>query len=67
MKQTSKVHLSQTEWKELGMFKLLEDTREFFQEHGVNIDDLEMEVDEKGLFLKIEDPKLAMLFKLKQK
>ncbi len=67
MKPTSKVHLSQTEWKELGMFKLLEDTREFFQEHGVNIDDLEMEVDEKGLFLKIEDPKLAMLFKLKQK
>ncbi len=67
MTKTSKVHLSQTEWKELGMFKLLEDTREFFQEHGVNIDDLEMEVDEKGLFLKIEDPKLAMLFKLKQK
>lgn len=46
------------------MVQSLQDARNFFIERGVNMDDLPMGVDQKGMFLIIEDPTLAMLFKL---
>ncbi|MNK44993.1 hypothetical protein D3C87_637430 [compost metagenome] len=59
-----KVYIEQNEWWKADNWKSLNEAMEFLESHGVNMNDLHMEVDNIGLFLIIEDPTLAMLFKL---
>lgn len=60
----NKVYISASDWWKRDMVGTLLEARNFLATHGVNMDDLHMGIDDNGMFLIIEDPTLAMLFKL---